>query len=121
MAVGIRKRLPPGKTVKPVRKPSTIPVLRKNIIRPHAAISSSQYSWCSPPRTSLILIRGGCQLMPLNCRSPYWLPRSIYLYAELAESRRISGTHRHQFEFLKRCAVSVPLGLTPENLVPAEE
>jgi hypothetical protein len=32
-------------------------VLRKNIIRPHAAISSSQYSWCSPPRTSLILIR----------------------------------------------------------------
>jgi len=59
--------------------------------------------------------------MPLNCRSPYWLPRSIYLYAELAESRRISGTHRHQFEFLKRCAVSVPLGLTPENLVPAEE
>lgn len=32
-------------------------VVRKNIIRPHAAISSSRYSWCSPPRTSLILIR----------------------------------------------------------------
>lgn len=40
-------------------------VLRKNIIRPYAAISSSQYSWCSPPRTSLILIR---QAVGNSCR-----------------------------------------------------
>jgi malonate decarboxylase epsilon subunit len=32
-------------------------VVRKMSIRPYAATSSSQYSWCSPPRTSLILIR----------------------------------------------------------------
>ena len=34
-----------------------IPVLRKKSMRPHAAISSSQYSWCSPPRTSRARIR----------------------------------------------------------------
>ena len=32
-------------------------VLRKYVIQSHAAISSSQYSWRSPLRTSLILIR----------------------------------------------------------------
>jgi hypothetical protein len=31
-------------------------VLRRKSMRPHAAISSSQYSWCSPPRTSRALI-----------------------------------------------------------------
>ena len=30
-------------------------------------------------------------------------------------------SNRRQFKFLRRCAVSVPLGLTPENLVQAEE
>jgi hypothetical protein len=32
-------------------------VVRKKSIWPYAATSSSQYSWCSPPRTSLLLIR----------------------------------------------------------------
>jgi len=32
-------------------------VFRRKSIRPHAAISSSQYSWRSPPRTSCALIR----------------------------------------------------------------
>jgi hypothetical protein len=34
-----------------------MPVIRRKSIRPHAAISSSRYSWCSPPRTSCALIR----------------------------------------------------------------
>src|SRR5437016_8345912 len=33
------------------------PVLRKKSMRPHAAISSIRYSWCSPPRTSRARIR----------------------------------------------------------------
>jgi hypothetical protein len=40
-------------------------VLRKKSMRPHAAISSSQYSWCSPPRTSRARIR---QLAGNSCR-----------------------------------------------------
>ena len=31
--------------------------VRRKLIRSHAAISSSQYSWCNPPRTSRALIR----------------------------------------------------------------
>jgi hypothetical protein len=40
-------------------------VLRRKSMRPHAAISSSQYSWCSPPRTSRARIR---QLAGNSCR-----------------------------------------------------
>ena len=46
-------------------------VLRKRIIRLQAAISSSQYSWCSPPRISLARIRQAAgNSMPLSFRSP---------------------------------------------------
>jgi hypothetical protein len=45
----------------------SLAVLRRKSIRPHAAVSSSQYSWCSPPRTPRALIR---QLAGNSCR---WL------------------------------------------------
>src|SRR5262249_25477626 len=51
-------------------------VLRKNIIQSHAAISSSQYSWCSPPRTSLILIR---RAAGNSCRLSFGLANGFLL------------------------------------------
>jgi hypothetical protein len=49
----------------------------QKVDRSHAAISSSRYSWCSPPRTSCVLIR------PLAGNSCRWmLGRSRSLLAE---------------------------------------
>src|SRR5215470_8258497 len=55
---------------KDARHINRIAVLRKNAMQSHAAISSSQNSWCSPPRTSLILIR---QAAGNSCRLSFGL------------------------------------------------
>src|SRR5262249_539108 len=51
-------------------------VLRKKAMQSHAAISSSQYSWCSPPRTSLVLIR---EAAANSCRLSFGLGNGFLL------------------------------------------
>jgi hypothetical protein len=50
-----------------------IAVVRKNVIRPQAGISSNQYSWFEPGENLLNSdSAGGWQRMWLNFPSPYW-------------------------------------------------
>jgi len=58
-------------------------------MRPHAAISSSQYSWCSPPRTSRALIR---QPAGNSCRWIFARPRPTARIREPGSQARVRSS-----------------------------